>query len=74
MVKATVAHRQQNNEAHSEQCQIYENADTIDEALKHQVINSTKDTYITELCNKYTGLTGVKGINLIHHLMEIYGK
>ena len=44
------------------------------EALKHQIIETIEDTYITELHNKYTGFMGVKTIYLFHHLMDRYGK
>ena len=33
-----------------------------------------KDTYIAKLRIKYTGFKGVKFINLIHHMMEIYSQ
>ena len=46
----------------------------MDEALKYQEIQTTGDTYITELCNKYTGFMWVKTIYLFHHLMDIYEK
>ena len=43
-------------------------------ALKHQTIETIEDTYISELCNKYTVFMGVKTINLVYHLMDKYGK
>ena len=46
----------------------------MDEDLKHQIFEIIEDTYITELCNKYKGLMGVKTIDMLHHLMERYGK
>ena len=46
----------------------------MDEALTHKTFETTEDTYITELCNKYTGFMGVKSIDLVHHLMNRYGK
>ena len=33
-----------------------------------------EDTYMDELCNKFTGFMVVKSIDLIHHLMDRYRK
>ena len=49
---ATVGHRQHGNESYSESSQIFYNAATVDEALKHQGIETTEKNYITELCKK----------------------
>ena len=44
------------------------------EALKHQVTETIKHTYILELRNKYTGFMAVKTIDLVHHLVDRYGE
>ena len=48
------------------------NATTMDETFKHQIIETIEDTYIAELCNKYTGFMLFKTIDLVHLLMDIY--
>ena len=70
----TVAHRQQANETHSEARRILENAATMDEALKTQIIETIEYTYTTELCNKYTGFMGVNNIDMFCHIMYRYEK
>ena len=66
----TFDHLQQDNDTYGEAHQIFENSATMDEALRHQIIGTIEDTYITEKRNKYTGFTGVKTINLVHHLIN----
>ena len=44
-----VTNFQQANETHGEQWQTQENSATMDEELKHQVIESVEKTYISEL-------------------------
>ena len=39
----------------------------MDKALKHQLTDTVDDTYIAELCNKYTGFIRFKAIDLVHH-------
>ena len=71
---ATVAHCQQANEKYGEAHRIFENAATMDKSLKQQIIETIEETYIAELWNKYTGFMGVKTIDLVHHIMNRYGK
>ena len=71
--KATVSHFQQANETYREARRILEDTPTMYKALNHQLIGTIKDTYITELRNKYTRFMGSKIIYLVHHLMERYG-
>ena len=54
--------------------QIFENAATMDEALKHQIIENIEDAYITELLNKYKGFMRFNTVNLVHHIMYRYEK
>ena len=61
-------------DTYSKKRRIFENTATTDKALKQQRIETIEDTYITELRNKYTGFMGVKTIDLVHHLMDRYGK
>ena len=61
---STVARRQQANETCVESQRIFENSETMEEALKHQIIETIEDTYILELCNRYTWFVGVKKIYL----------
>ena len=46
----------------------------MDDALKHQIIETIEDTYIAELLREYIGFMRVKMIDLLHHLMDRYGK
>ena len=74
VTNVTVTYRQNANETCDKVLQTSENAATMEEAPKNQIIETIEDTYIEELCNKYKGFTGVKTIDLVHHLMDIYGK
>ena len=71
---ATVAHHQQSNDTHRKARHIFEKYATTDKAFKHQIIETIEDNYIAEIHNKHTGFMGVNNINLVHHLMSIYGK
>ena len=46
----------------------------MDEALNHQIIKTIEGTYTKELRNKYTRFTVVNMIDLVHHLIDRYGK
>ena len=46
----------------------------MDEAIKNQAIDSTKDTYLKESNNKYTGFLGVTFHDLLEHLLDCYWK
>ena len=46
----------------------------MDKALRHQIIETIEDTYITELRNKYSGFMGVKTIYLVQHIIGRYGR
>ena len=46
----------------------------MDEAIKNQAIDSTKDTYLKESNNKYTGFLGVTFHDLLEHLTDKYEK
>ena len=72
--KAIAAHRQQANKTHGEVRRVFEKYETMDEALNYQVIETIEDNYITELRNKYIGLTVVKTIYLVRHIMDRYGE
>ena len=42
----------------------------MDEALKHQLIETIEDNYIVELNNKFIGSLGVNTIYLVHHIID----
>ena len=46
----------------------------MDEALKHQIIVYVEDTCINRIWNNWTGFLGINAVNMIHHLMNRYGK
>ena len=71
---ATAAHLQQANDTYIKAIRIFENSATMDEALNHQIIKTIEGTYTKELRNKYTRFTVVNMIDLVHHLMDRYGK
>ena len=70
----TVANCQQDNMTYGKARQNFEIFATMDKFLKHQIIETIGDTYIAELCKKYTGTMGIKKINLVHHLIDRYGE
>ena len=71
---ATVAHWQQANQTNSESSQNFKNSATMDNTLKHQIIETILDTNTEELRKKYTGFMGVNTTDMVHHLIDIYGK
>ena len=72
--KATVSHGKNANKKHIKAHQFFERFATMNEFLKHRVIEIIEYTYIAEHYNKYKGFMGVKIIDMVHHLMYIYGK
>ena len=46
----------------------------MDKALKNQIVETIENTYMAELRNQYTGFMGVRTIDMVHHIMERYGK
>ena len=73
-INTTVSHRQQTNNTYGEAHPIFENAATIEEALKHIINEIIEDTYIAEIRNKYKGFVGFKMIDMSYHIMDRYGK
>jgi hypothetical protein len=45
----------------------------MDDTLKAQIIHMINDTYLCELCYKYTGYLRVSMHDLINHLIDQYG-
>ena len=52
---------------------IYKNTGTVDESLKNQVIDTSEDTYLKELKNKYTIFLRVTCNNILEHIINRYG-
>jgi hypothetical protein len=71
---ASQAIRERNSITYKEARRIYDNNANMDSALKTQIIDAIKDTYLCELRNKYTGYLGVTAQDLIDHLLDRYGK
>ena len=46
----------------------------MEEALKYIIIDAFNEVYIGELRNKYTGYLGITARDLLHHLIDRYGK
>ena len=46
----------------------------MDKALKKTTIETIEDTYIVKLCKKYIWYMVFKIIDLVHHIMDIYGE
>ena len=66
--------REQIIRQHKEDRRIYDTTTNMDDALKGQIIDTIKDTHLCELRNKYTGYLGVATRDLLHHLIDRYGK
>ena len=49
---------------HKEERRIFENHQTMEDALKSLIIDSVDDVYISKLRNKYTGYLGITAHNL----------
>ena len=73
-MNATTALQEQLQLQHNEGRRIYENTGTMDEALKNQVIYTSKYTYLKELKNNYTSFLRVTCHDLLEHLLDRYGK
>jgi hypothetical protein len=59
---------------HKEHRRIFDNASSMDDALKAQVIDTVDSPYLSELRNKYTGYLGISTRDLLDHLLDRYGK
>ena len=57
-----------------EERRIYENHQTMEDALKGIIIDVVIKVYICELRNKYTGYFGIIARDLLDHLLDRYGK
>ena len=73
-VGASAEVRQTNFLNHKEERRIFDNNNTMEDALKALIIDSVEDTYLAELRNKYTGYLGISARDLIDHLLDRYGK
>ena len=70
----TAAAREEARIQHKEERRVYDNNQSMDDALKAQIIDTIDDTYLCELRNKYTGYLGISTRDLIDHLLDRYGK
>ena len=70
----TMSHQGQLQLQHDKGRIIYENMGMMEKALKNQVIESTKDTYLKEFKKKYTSFLGVMCHDLLEHLLNEYRK
>jgi hypothetical protein len=59
---------------HKEARHIFDNNQSMDDALKAQIIDTINSTFLCELRNKYTGYLGISTRDLIDHLLDRYGK
>ena len=66
--------RQTNFLVHKKERRIYDNHQTMEDALKSIIIYAVDEVYIGKLCNKYTGYLGIKARDLLDHLLDRYGK
>ena len=68
-----VAHYKQLKQQNDDTCLIYNNVETMDEALKKKVTNTIEDTYIKHFKNKYTTFLGVTCRHLFGNLIKSTG-
>ena len=73
-IGASAEVRQTNFQNHKELRRIFDNHQSMEDALKAAIIDAVDDTYIGELRDKYTGYLGVTPMDLLDHLLDRYGK
>ena len=71
---ASTAARETHCIEHKEESRIYDNNQSMDDAIKAQVIDTIKDTYLCIHRNKYTGYLGISTRDQFNHLLDRYGK
>jgi hypothetical protein len=71
---ASAAAQEASRIQHKEVRRIFDNNQSMDDALKAQIIDTIDDTFLCKLRNKYTGYLGISTCNLIDHLLDWYGK
>ena len=59
---------------HKEEQRIFDNHQTMEDAIKSIIIDAVDEVYIGELSNKYTGYLGITSRDLLDHLIDCYGK
>ena len=59
---------------HKEEGIIFDNHQTMEDALKSVTIDAVDKLYIGKLCNKYSGYLGITARNLLDHLLDCYEK
>ena len=71
---ASTAIRKNDFLVHKEERRIYDNHQTMKDALKSIIINAVDEVYIGKLRNKHTGYLGITARDLLDHLLDRYGK
>ena len=70
---ASAAIRKTDFLVHKEERRIYENHQTMEDALKSIIIDAVDEVYISKLRNKYTGYLGITARDLLDNLLDHYG-
>ena len=68
--RTTTTEREQIIRQHKEDCRIFDNNTSMDDALKGQSIDTIEDTYRCEVRHKYTGYLGISNRDLLDHLID----
>ena len=69
----SAAIRQTEYLVHKEERRIYDNHQTMEDALKFIIIDAVDEVYIGKLWNKYTGYLVITSRDLLDHLLDRYG-
>ena len=59
---------------HKEEQTIFDNHQTMKDALKYIIIDAVNEVYIGKPRNKCTGYLGITARDLLDHLLDRYGK
>ena len=73
VIEATAEIQQTDFLVHKEGRRIYDDHQTMKDALKSIIIDVVDKVYIGELRNKYTGYLGITARDLLDHLLDCYG-
>ena len=70
----TVAQIQANQRQHAENLRLFRLYQTVQGALKQQLISAVPDIYLRTLRHRHTGYASVTCYQLLHHLFITYGR
>ena len=59
---------------HKEERIIFDNHQTMEDALKSIIIDAVDGVYVGKLRTRYTGYLGITARDLLDHLLDRYGK